>query len=717
MKSEKALAVFILIFTVLLLCAGQALAQSEHIPYQTGELLVKYKTHDESIQRSALHSAGLVRSSRPIGRSRIHRVVLKPGTTVEQALKIYANDPNVDVAEPNYLIHAQAMPNDTNFSQQWGLYNTGQAVSGTAGMPGNDMDAPQAWDIITDSTEVIVAILDTGCDTNHLDLAANIWRNPGEIAGDGVDNDRNGYIDDVHGWDFADGNNNPFDASGHGTHVAGITAAVGDNQRGISGVAWHARIMPVRVMNAFDTGTTADAIDAIHYAVENGAKIINCSWGSASYSSALRYAIAESDALFICAAGNSGNDTDGTPYYPASYDSPNIISVAASDQRGQLAWFSNYGTVSTDVAAPGTRIYSLDNSRRTLWSDDFNDVDLDGWTTGGSNDKWEIAAPAGTSIANALATSPDGQNVNDANTWAQLPTQNLATSSATLLTFKHLGSAESNANHLFLEISLDGVNWTNLPLKIGGTVHHSGITGRVPYWTTAMADLGRWDGTPQVYLRLRFHSDALSNGTGFFIDDMRLTVADDIDRYQFMQGTSMAAAFVSGLAALIQSEESSLTPLEIKFIIESSVDLTQNLLNMVRSGGRVNAYNALTLFRELSLNADMSSLDQIQLSWTTDTPLNGPITIQRRMENETDFSSIAQLDSDTGQYMDYDVSFDAAYYYRIQAISQDGDNRYSHQTLAGAVHDSAASSAGGGGGGCFIHVSSNLSSIPSPSTP
>lgn len=709
MRSEKALAVFIFIFTFSFLWAEQAVAKQDGMPYQTGELLVRYKTPNERVIKSELYSAGLVRSASPIGSSDIHRVILNPGTTVEQALEIYANDPNVDIAEPNYIIRAQAMPNDNDFSQQWGLYNTGQSVSGTIGTPGNDMDAPQAWDIITDSTEVIVAILDTGCDTNHLDLAANIWRNPGEIAGDGIDNDRNGYIDDVHGWDFADGNNNPFDASGHGTHVAGIVAAAGNNHRGIAGVAWHARIMPVRVMNAFDTGTTADAIDAIHYAVRNGAKIINCSWGSASYSSALRYAIAESDALFICAAGNNGNDTDVTPYYPAGYNSPNIISVAAGDQRGKLAWFSNYGTVSTDVAAPGTRIYSLDNSRRTLWSENFNDGNLDGWTTGGENDEWEISTPAGISKSTALASSSNDENVNDVNAWAQLPPLNLSASSATLLTFKHLGSTESNPNRLYLEISTNGTHWANLPLKVGGTILHSGITGRVPYWTTAMADLGRWDGSPQVHLRLRFQSDTVSNGDGFFIDDMFLTVADDVDWYQFMQGTSMAAAFVSGLAALIQSEDPDLTPSETKFIIESSVDLNQNLLNMVRSGGRVNAYNALTLLRELSLDANLYSSDSIQLSWTTDKPLNGPITIQRKMDNERDFSAIAELDSDTGQYMDYDVSSDEAYYYRVQALSQEGDHRYSHQTLAGAVQEAASGSGGGGGGGgCFINALDSL---------
>jgi subtilisin family serine protease len=213
--------------------AGQADAREITRPYKAGELLVKYKTGARPIGRSALLGAGLARSVQAIGKSPIHRVMLGPGTTVEEALAAYAADPDVEIAEPNYIIRTQAIPDDTDFSQQWGLYNTGQVVGGYQGTAGIDMDGPQAWDINTGAGEVIVAVVDTGCDIQHPDLAANIWYNSDEIPGDGIDNDRNGYIDDVFGWDFADNDNNPYDASGHGTHVAGLIAAVGDNDRGI----------------------------------------------------------------------------------------------------------------------------------------------------------------------------------------------------------------------------------------------------------------------------------------------------------------------------------------------------------------------------------------------------------------------------------------------------------------------------------------------------
>ena len=703
--------IVLILFTFMV--AGQAAAQQMIRPYRAGELLVKYKTGTRPMDRSALPGAGLVRSAQAIGQSPIHHVMLEPGTTVEQALAAYAGDPNVEIVEPNYIIRAQATPNDTDFSQQWGLYNTGQAVGGYQGAAGIDIDAPQAWDIITGAAEVIVAVVDTGCDIQHPDLAANIWNNSDEIPDDGIDNDRNGYIDDVLGWDFADGDNNPYDASGHGTHVAGIIAAVGDNHRGIAGVAWRARIMPIRAMNAFDEGTTADAIDAIEYAVDNGAKIINCSWGGVNLSYALRHVIDNSDALFICASGNHAQNADATPYYPAGYDSPNIISVAASDQMDQLAWFSNYGTATVDVAAPGVRVYSLHNGRKTLWSEDFNDG-LGGWTTGGSNDEWDVADPPGTSGAPALASSPSGDDADNSNAWAQLPVQNLSTASASMLTFKLIGSAEANSDYLYFEISTNGTTWMPLPLKIGGTIHHGGISGSVPYWMTALADLGPWDGKSQVHLRFRFFSGATTSGAGFYIDNMHLTAADGINAYQFMQGTSMAAGYVSGLAALVRSEDSSLTPLEIKFIIENSVDLDRDLLEMVASGGRVNGYNALTLLRELSLIANQFSPDRIQLSWTAGIPLMGQIDIQRRPQDEMEFSTIARVDAGSTHYVDQDIIPSEDYFYRVQAQTQEGHDGYSHQALAGAGGSSSAISAGSGsgGGGCFIELLASPQGTP-----
>ncbi|MGD9215640.1 MAG: S8 family serine peptidase [Desulfobacteraceae bacterium] len=703
----KVLAVFVFLLLPFMV-AGQADAREITRPYKAGELLVKYKTGARPIGRSALLGAGLARSVQAIGKSPIHRVMLGPGTTVEEALAAYAADPDVEIAEPNYIIRTQAIPDDTDFSQQWGLYNTGQVVGGYQGTAGIDMDGPQAWDINTGAGEVIVAVVDTGCDIQHPDLAANIWYNSDEIPGDGIDNDRNGYIDDVFGWDFADNDNNPYDASGHGTHVAGLIAAVGDNDRGIAGVAWQARIMPVRAMNGFDVGTTADAIDAIEYAVDNGAKIINCSWGGSGFSYALRHVIDNADALFVCASGNNGQNADTNAYYPAGYDSPNIISVAATDQMDQLAWFSNYGTATVDVAAPGVRVLSLDNGRKNLWSEDFNNG-LGGWITGGTNDEWDVADPPGRSGAPALATCPNGDCAESSNAWAQLPVQNLGSASASMLTFKLLGSEVANSDYLYFEISTNGTDWMPLPLKISGTVHNGGISGSIPYWTTALADLGPWDGISQVHLRFRFFSGATTSGAGFFIDGMRLTVADGIDTYQFMQGTSMAAGYVSGLAALIRSEDSSLTPLEIKFIIENSVDLDQGLLKTVASGGRVNGYNALTLLRELSLNAVQSSSDSIELSWTAGTPLTGQINIQKRSQEQMEFTTIASVDTNSTQYVDQDILPSEVYVYRVQAQTQEGYDGYSHQALAGAGNSSGATSnsagtGGGGGGGCFINL-------------
>ncbi|CAD5963917.1 Thermitase [Planktothrix agardhii] len=204
-------------------------------------------------------------------------------------------------------------------------------------------------------------MIDTGVDYNHPDLSANIWTNPGEIAGDGIDNDSNGYIDDVRGWDFAYNDNNPMDVHGHGTHVAGTIAGKGNNGVGVTGVAWNAKIMPLKFLNDSGWGYTSDAISAINYATAKGVKLTNNSWGGDGYTQALYDAIntaGQQGALFIAAAGNSSQNTDTTPAYPASYDLANIISVASTTRTDGLSWFSNYGATTVDLGAPGSDIYS-----------------------------------------------------------------------------------------------------------------------------------------------------------------------------------------------------------------------------------------------------------------------------------------------------------------------------------------------------------------------
>lgn len=690
-----------------ILCIFDFPAAARNNAFKEGELLVRFKPGARSASRSGLERSAGVIQSQTIGRSGIRQVVLGPGASVDQALAVFADSPEVDFVEPNYLVRAQAFPGDSYFSRQWGLYNSGQVVGGYSGTAGADLDALQAWSITTGSSEVVVAVIDTGCDLGHPDLAANIWSNPGEIPDNGIDDDGNHLIDDVHGWDFSNQDNDPQDGSGHGSHVAGIIGAAGDNGAGIAGVAWQVRIMPLRFMNAFEEGTTADAIKAITYALDQGVKIINCSWGNSSYSAALRATMAEADALFICAAGNGGGNADNTPFYPASFDEDNILSVAASDQADHLAWFSNSGPVSVDVAAPGIRIYSLENGRRTLWSENFNAGWPDGWTTGGNGDTWAVADPPATPAEPALAINPADDYANDADAWIQTQILNLGTASASQLSFQLFGLTEPNADALYLEVSTDGSTWYNRPVQLAGAIKYGGISGSFPFWTMATADLGPYDGAPQLFIRLRFKSNSATTETGYFIDNLELSAAGPQDSYRFMQGTSMAAGYVSGVAALIASEYNTLSPLELKSVILNSVDLNQALLEQVVSGGRVNAYNALTLLQELSLTATSAAADRIQLNWAARAPLSAQITIERRAKDQSDFEFVAQVDADMSTYADSALTAGSTYFYRVRAETLDGRSGYSNQTLAttpgsNAVAGMPASSSGSGGGGCFI---------------
>jgi subtilisin family serine protease/subtilisin-like proprotein convertase family protein len=254
-------------------------------------------------------------------------------------------DTTVQVAEPSAGVLTS---NDPHAGDLWGLFDT------------HGINAVDAWQASTDAQQVVVAVIDSGVDTNHPDLAGRIWINPGEIAGNGIDDDSNGYVDDIHGWDFVEDDAVPNDDNGHGTHVAGTIAAVRDNGVGIAGVADNARIMALRFLNASGSGYTSDALAALEYAIDNGAPISNNSWGGGGYSGAMATMLdaVVGSHLFVAAAGNSGQNIDTSPQYPAAYPQDNILSVAAHDSSGQLASFSNYGVNSVDISAPGVSILS-----------------------------------------------------------------------------------------------------------------------------------------------------------------------------------------------------------------------------------------------------------------------------------------------------------------------------------------------------------------------
>ena len=330
--------------------------------YQEGEVLVKFKKRVTAAEAGMLAddlAADTIKEFRILSQMRQSAYFLFASAhrSTQQLLDDMGAHPEVEAVSPNYRRRLQRLPNDPKFNQLWGM---------------KKISAADAWEKNIGSSGVVLAVLDTGVDYRHEDLAANMWRNPGEIAGNGIDDDGNGFVDDVYGYDFAADNNggqdsDPMDIDSHGTHVAGTIAAVGNNGSGVCGINWNARIMALKGFRPDMFIYDSDSIEAIEYAVlmkrDYGINLvaINASFGGGGDDQLQKDAIAEAGnqgIAFVCAAGNDGTDNDATPFYPAAYDLPNIIAVAATDANDQLASFSNYGANSVDIAAPGVDIFS-----------------------------------------------------------------------------------------------------------------------------------------------------------------------------------------------------------------------------------------------------------------------------------------------------------------------------------------------------------------------
>ncbi len=351
--------------------------------YQPGVVLIKFKQNYlrliDKDYSATLKKLGVERLGARTSQG-LDVVKITTNETVREASSRLSRDTRIEYAEPNWRIGLLAVPNDTLFPDQWGLHNTGQVVLDEKSIPfigieDADIDAVEAWDMAKNYLdEIIVAIVDTGVAYDHVDLAANMWTNQAEIQGQpDVDDDGNGKVDDLYGWNFAEDNNDAYDLRTHGTHLAGILGAVGNDSDGVIGVAWNAKvkIMSLRIMRDTQPSSAfvSDAVEAFGYAVDNGAKIINCSWWTQGRKSqALQDAVASAEnhgVVIVSAAGNFSLDIDEDTFnaYPAEYENDNVFSVAATDNQDRAARFTNWGLGSVDVAAPGVAIMSTLNSR------------------------------------------------------------------------------------------------------------------------------------------------------------------------------------------------------------------------------------------------------------------------------------------------------------------------------------------------------------------
>ncbi len=347
----------LLAFYVILFTVG---AQAQN--YVPGRVIVKLRGKASSLQASSfaskMNSENNLEKTKSWSSFNLHSFQSKSGESTEQMIEALKNDPDVEYVEPDYLMNKQSL--DASI-QSYTASEVHGFVAGF-GLTTNQVHGVEAWSQVTSNNNPIVAIIDTGIDLNHVALSDAIWTNTHEIANNGLDDDGNGYIDDVNGWNFNDNNNYPQDCDGHGTHVAGIIrGTTQDLFKSPHPDAPIIKIMPLKFLDCYGEGSTSNAISAIYYAVRNGAKVLNNSWGGGSYSRALHEAIIYSytgKTVFIAASGNASNNNDAAKTYPASYDVPNVISVAATTSSDALAYFSNFGASSVHLAAPGTSILS-----------------------------------------------------------------------------------------------------------------------------------------------------------------------------------------------------------------------------------------------------------------------------------------------------------------------------------------------------------------------
>ena len=535
--------------------------------YVEGEVIITFKPSAGLMSTEGMPGHRQMKFTRRFNalsqkRGRQFGVVRGTNQTTAALIAELQQDPSVETVEPNYLrrVTGSVPPNDPFVPEMWGLQNTGQGVNGTVGTSGADIKFMTAWPLARPTTNsIVVGIIDTGVYYTHPDLASNMWVNPGEIPGNSVDDDGNGFVDDVYGWNFSDGNANPTDSGHHGTHVAGTVAASGNNQMGVIGVDFQAKIMALRASSDGQYLSDSAIIGAIDYAIlmkSRGVNIValNASFGGPDFSSAEKAAVqsaGDAGIVFCAAAGNDWSDNDSIPAYPASFRLTNMIVVAATDEYDDLAWFSNYGDNTVDLAAPGVDILSAsppttsaaDNYLGALVRQGGSNFNANGLTFANTND-------------GVTATIYDC-GIGNSGEFPAPVNGNIALIQRGTLTF-----AEKVSNAMAAGARA-AIIYNNASGNFLGTLGSSGS------WIPAVS-ISQADG-----LALK----ALLPTTGTVVHS---------SIYQYLDGTSMATPHVAGAVAFAAMNFPSDTVTQRVQRVIASVDVLPSLAGLVVTGGRLN---------------------------------------------------------------------------------------------------------------------------------
>lgn len=593
----------------------------EPIEYAPSELLIQYQALTPLAARGTLEKKYQLKLLSHFPHLNVIHYRISSSANLQNVIEALRQEPFVEVVEPNYLKRLNALPQDEFLELQWSIQDTGQVVNGVQGAGGFDIALSGALDQYTSVEQVIVAVLDSGVALDHPDIRPRIWSNSREANGiDGVDDDNNGYIDDWYGWDFIDGGGLPLDENGHGTLVASQIAAESGNTLGMVGVAPDAEIMTLRIADdfgrlGFPRTSVANVIAATSYAVNNGARVINASFGGPSYSVLEEKQLTWVDrqgVLFVAAAGNGGTDglgdnNDSTPSYPASYSSNGIISVAALNRWGELAGFSNFGVSSVDIAAPGTNIFGAYITRSGHFLETFEQGAV-GWTQGpeannASSYRWGLWRDSSdnTWLSDSFdpVTNAPTNYLSNTDIIAQMPAVDLRSISGPQLQFDIYYDLEYFFDLLVIEGSNDGVTWDFLDFETGTSIFG--------FKSTKTIDISRYEGTT-AYFRFRLITDSFVNRDGVYIDNVSISKVDVFNyngnQWKFLNGTSFAAPLVSGVAALIMSARPDISHRQVRAAILTHGLPLAELDGQVASGSTLNAASALSAALQLPPDTD-----------------------------------------------------------------------------------------------------------------